>query len=153
MPGSLETLRPSSLRISICLHCSLVSSPGWSSLHISSCYPQTVFTSCWVSSQKIQSSQRLGEGRIYYLQGVKRTAGIFCPKHCSQQSWGSFKLREHGIFVKGLGGGQTVHAWTQSVSGFHGSKFIQWIDVLGVREDQHHSLDSSWSGGWVSQGD
>ena len=42
------------------------------------------FASWWVSSQKTQPSQRSGEGRIYYLQQVRSTLGIF-PKEVSPQ--------------------------------------------------------------------
>ena len=64
-------------------------------VYATECYPKTGFTSWWVSSQKTQSSQRSGEGRIYYyFQQARRTPGSF-PKQCllEQQSWGSFKLR------------------------------------------------------------
>jgi len=48
-------------------------------------YPKTGFTSWWVSSQKTQSSQRSGEGRIYYyFQQARRTPEIL-PKAMS--SW------------------------------------------------------------------
>ena len=46
-------------------------------------------------SQKTQPSQRAGVERIYYLQQVRRTPGIFfSPEHYlpKQQNWGSFKL-------------------------------------------------------------
>ena len=46
------------------------------------CYPQTGFTSWWVSSQKAQPGQRSGEGRLCYLQPVRRTARVF-PKAVS----------------------------------------------------------------------
>lgn len=44
--------------------------------------PKIGFTSWWVSSQKTQLSQRLGEGRINYLQQVRKILGIF-PKAVS----------------------------------------------------------------------
>ena len=49
------------------------------------CYLKTAFTSWWALSQKKQSSQRWGEGRIYSLQQVRRTPGIF-PKAVSVNS-------------------------------------------------------------------
>ena len=49
------------------------------------------------------TKRRLGERRIYYLQQVRRTPGIF-PKAASpqQQNWGSFKLKGTCIFMRGL---------------------------------------------------
>ena len=39
-------------------------------------------------------SQRSGKGRIYFLQQVRRTLGIFLQSVSPQQhNWGSFKLR------------------------------------------------------------
>ena len=38
---------------------------------------KTVFASRWVWNQKIQPSQRVGGGRMYYFQEVRRTRGIF----------------------------------------------------------------------------
>ena len=54
-------------------------------------YPKTGFASWWVLSQKTQSSQSMGGRRIYHLQQVMRTMGIF-PKAVppEQQNWGSF---------------------------------------------------------------
>ena len=49
------------------------------------CYLKTGFASWWVHSQKTQPRQRVGEGRIYHLQQVRRTSGIF-PKVVSPQT-------------------------------------------------------------------
>ena len=42
-------------------------------------YPKAGFASVWMLSQKMQPSQRAGEGRSYYLWQVRRSLGIF-PK-------------------------------------------------------------------------
>ena len=48
-------------------------------------YPKIGFASWWVWSQKTQSSQRAGEGRMYYLQQVRRKPGML-PKAMSPQT-------------------------------------------------------------------
>ena len=71
------------------------------SFTVSHCYPETGFASWWVSSQKTQPSQRPGEGRIYYLQQVRRTLGTL-PKAVSPRnskigevlSYGYMHIRE-----------------------------------------------------------
>ena len=57
---------------------------GRTSWHLktSDCYLKTGFPSWWVSSQKTPPNQRAGEGRIYYLQQVRRAPEIF-PKATS----------------------------------------------------------------------
>ena len=43
------------------------------------CATPKLGASWWVLSQRTQSSQRLEEGRMYFLQQIKRTLGMF-PK-------------------------------------------------------------------------
>ena len=69
------------------------------------CYSKTKFISWRVLRQEIQSRQRLREIRIYYLQQVRRTPGIFSKAVSPQTAkCGSFKQRVHAYSLKGLGG-------------------------------------------------
>ena len=91
---------------------------NWGSSLASWCYyPKTEFASCWVSSQ------RSGEGRIYYLQQVRSSLGPFFPEqqNCSfpvLQNWRSFRLKVHAYPWRGLG--QCMHtgkgAWAEENS-------------------------------------
>ena len=50
-----------------------------------------------------QAKRHTGEGRIYYLQQVRRTPGIFLKAASpQQQNWGGFKLRVYAYSWRGL---------------------------------------------------
>jgi len=68
------------------------------------CDQKTGFTSWWVLIQKTQPSQRSGEGRLYYVQQVRRIMASF-PKQClpGEQNCRSFKLRACEYSWRGLG--------------------------------------------------
>ena len=87
--------------------------------------------------------------RIYHLQQVRKTLGIF-PKAVSSPNMNSeigrsFKLRVHAYSQRGLSRGKFSIELGQRCM----ASEIQLIEVRRVRKDQHHHpLDSSWAGGW-----
>lgn len=62
--------------------------------------PETGFASWWMLSQNIQSSQSVGEGKIYLQQSSKENTSDCCPE---QQNSGSFKLKVHAFSWRSLG--------------------------------------------------
>ena len=102
-----------------------------------------------MSSQKTQPSQRAGEGRIYYLQQVRRTLEIF-PKAVSPQqpNWGRSKLRVHAYSWRGLSRGEFSMELGQKST----EAKLQLTEVTRARKGQHHHLlCSSQAGGWALQ--
>ena len=84
-----------------------------------------------IKPKDTQPSHRWREGRIYYLQQVRRTLGIF-PKAISpqQQNWGSFKLRVHAYSWRGLSRGEFSIVLEQRLT----ESRLYLIEVMRVRK-------------------
>ena len=88
----------------------------------------------WYQAKRHTAKPQSREGRIYYLQQVRRTLGIF-PKATSpqQQNQGSFKLRAHAYSWRGLSREEFSIDVEQRLT----ESRLYLIEVMTVRKSQH----------------